>query len=118
MREHECVTEGYPLASPSRIVDEGTEKSLSLHTCLLRQGHSRMNRSDPKSPAPSEAKSFAALYSDVVHGYLIATAFGGDPTAPGSFSGTELRKKLYRRSAAQATDNSSKSHNSPIGIPK
>ena len=47
----------------------------------------------------------------------IAIAFGGEATPPGTFNGILVRKKENRPSLAHVAANSSRSHNSPIGVP-
>jgi hypothetical protein len=47
----------------------------------------------------------------------IANAFGGEPTAPGTFKGIEVRKKVYRPVFAQCSDKAFRSHSSPMHMP-
>lgn len=49
--------------------------------------------------------------------YRMALALGGLPTAPGTFKGDEVRKKLYFWAFLHSSASTLRSHSSPSGIP-
>ena len=76
---------------------EEQAESRSLSARILADGSNFPQRSGGSRARSSIVSCCALQVRAAVHGdhpaYLIANAFGGEPTPPGTFSGAEVRKK-------------------------
>lgn len=105
--------EGYPFASEEIHFHNLSYAIMSmkfgLKLCTLAQG---------KKYLFLLLKKFYRKHPNFIReSHRIAIAFGGLPTAPGTFSGADVRRNEYLIFSLHTSATAFKSHNSPNGIP-